>query len=134
MKRQTFGRTNFDLLRIRVCVTVDPRCNEEEDGLSQPEPQMPAEETAPIPPRRRVARPKLVATVAAVLVAVAAGSAYVVTSQPAQIAASTPAAGTPALKVDGVEVHYLPDGLSQPEAVPATAAVTSPAFSGHRSK
>ncbi|MFJ2030650.1 hypothetical protein [Streptosporangium sp. NPDC087985] len=86
--------------------------------MSQPEPQMLAEETAPIAPRRRVARPKLVATVAAVLVAVAAGSAYVVTSQPAKIAA----AGPPALKVDGVEVRYLPDGLSQPEAVPATAA------------
>ncbi|MEV4248750.1 hypothetical protein AB0J63_35710 [Streptosporangium canum] len=81
-----------------------------------------AEETAPIPLRRSVARPKLVATIAAVLVAVAAGSAYVVASQPAQIAAGTPAAGTPALKVDGVEVRYLPDGLSQPEAVPATAA------------
>ncbi|MDP9847736.1 hypothetical protein J2853_006947 [Streptosporangium lutulentum] len=90
--------------------------------MSQFEPRALAEETISIAPQRSVARAKAIFAIAVVLAAAAAGSACAVDSQPAQTAASTPVAGTPAPKVDGVEVRYLPDGLGQPKAVPATAA------------
>ncbi|WP_433355709.1 hypothetical protein ACQP25_17505 [Microtetraspora malaysiensis] len=54
----------------------------------------------------------------AIVVAAAAGWTYAVASQSTETAAG--AADVP--KIDGVEVRYVPDGLGQPERLPAMGA------------